>query len=221
MTALVSLRRTVLLGLASGVANRAVLAATVAWLVVLGAVYASDAGPVLPALVVTAAALFPLAAWAGAAQLAATNRDLRALLTAACGRPRTLLADAIPLLLWTTGAAVLGTLAALILDPNPAPAGDYLLGGALNLLAGGCGAALALAAHARQLTRGGTAALILAATLASLLLPGVPPAGPALRAWADPAHPPGAGPALWAVLGPAAATLLLTATAAASRARRL
>jgi hypothetical protein len=218
---LVPVRRAVALGLACGLASRAVLAATIGWLVVLGAVYASDAGPVLPALVVTAAALFPLAAWAGAAHLTSTSEDLRALLTAASGRHRALLADAVPPLLWTAAAAATGTLAAVVFDPHPAPPRDYLLGAALHLLAGVTGAALALTAHALRLTRGGTALLILTATVATLLLPGFPPAGPALHAWADPAHQPGAAAALWATFSPLAATAALAIATAAARARRL
>jgi hypothetical protein len=217
----IPLRRAVALGVACGLASRAVLAATVAWFVLLGTVYASDAGPVLPALAVTGAALFPISAWATSAQLAATSDDLRALLTAANGRRHTLLADALPPLLWVGGAAVAGVLAAAVFDPHPAPLRHFLLGAAVHLLAGACGTALALATHAYRLTRGTTAGTIVAATVATLLVRQLPPAGTALYAWSDPGHPRGTATAVWALLGPALLAAALLAGAAAARNRRL
>jgi hypothetical protein len=218
---LVPVRRAVAVGLAAGLASRAVLAASIGWLVVLGAVYASDAGPALPAMAVTAAALYPIAAWAGAAQLAGTSRELRAVLTAACGWPRTLLADAVPPLLWLAGASLFGVLANVVFDPHPASLPQVLLGAALHLLCGAAGVALALAAHARNLSRGATPVVILAATLASLLVDRVPPAGPILRAWADPGRPPSVLAGTWAILGPLALTAALALATGTARRHRL
>lgn len=218
---LVPLRRAVLVGLATGAASRAVLAASIGWLVLLGAVYASDAGPALPALAVTAAALYPLSAWAAAAQLAGTSQNLRAVLTAACGRPRTLLADAVPPLLWVAAATVFGVLANLVFDPHPATLSQLLLGTALHLLCGVTGVGLALAAHARDLSRGATPVLIIAATLATLLVVRVPPAGPMLRAWTNPGRPPSTAAGTWALLGPLALAAAFVLTAATTRRHRL
>src|SRR5206468_1837575 len=68
---LVPVGRVLRLGATAAVASRSLLAATFAWLAVLAAVYAADAGPPRQAMAFTAALLFPVAAGAAAAQLAA------------------------------------------------------------------------------------------------------------------------------------------------------
>ena len=167
----VPLRRAARLGVATAVSSRSVLAASTAWLVVLAAVYAADAGPPLPALAATAALLLPVCAWATAAHLAATSADLRQVLVAADGPVRTLAADAVPALLWLVAATAAGVVANIVADPHPAPLGARLLGALLHLLCGGVGAGVALALHAARVTRG-VQALVVGA--GSLPVPGCP-----------------------------------------------
>jgi hypothetical protein len=212
MTPPVPITRATGLGLATAAASRSVLAASFSWLVLLAAVYAADAGPPLPALAVTASVLLPIAAWATAAQLAATSADLRQVLTAADGRARVLIADALPPLLWVLAATAVGVLANAVLDPHPAPLTDRLLGALLHLLCGVVGAALALALHAGHVTRGVQALVVVAASLASARLGGLPPAGPVLSTWGA-GEPPGPLVAGWALTGPVLVTAgLLTVT---------
>jgi hypothetical protein len=218
---LVPLRRAAGIGLVTAAADRAVLGATFAWLLVLAGVYAADAGAVLPATATTAVLLFPIAAWATAAGLAATSEDVRALLTAAIGRPATLLCDAVPALAWLVAAAALGVAAPLLFDPHPAPPGQRLLGLALHLCSGVSGTALAFFLSALRTSRGAQTLLIVAAAVASALVPYLPPIRPLLQAWSAPDHP--AGPALqvWSVLGPVLLAAVLGLGTAALRRHRL
>ena len=205
-------RRAARLGLATAVASRSVLAASFAWVVVLAAVYAADAGPPLPALASTAAVLLPVSAWASAAHLAATSGDLRQVLTAANGRARVLVADALPPLGWVLAATAAAVLGNVVLDRNPAPATDRLLGLLLHLGCGLVGVALALALHAGRVTRGVQALVVVAASLASARVAWLPPAGPVLSSWGAGGHP-GLLAAAWALGGPLVVTaglLLLT-----------
>ena len=142
-------------------------------------------------MAVTASVLLPVAAWATAASLAATSEDLRAVLTAADGRPRVLLVDALGLLLFVVAAAVLGILAAVVFDPHPAALSGLLLGGLLHLLCGAVGVALALLLHAACLARGTQALVVIAASLASGRLRWLPPDGPVLSGWGADRHPSG------------------------------
>ena len=73
---LVPVRRVLRLSATGAVAGRSLLAASATWVLVLAAVYASDAGPPLPAMAVTAVLLFPVAAWAASAALAGGSADL-------------------------------------------------------------------------------------------------------------------------------------------------
>lgn len=226
MTPLVPLRRMVTVAVLTAVGSRSVLAASLTWFAVLFASYASDAGPQLAAMTFTAAFLFPLAAWATAAQLAALSPDVRALLTAASGRRQAFVADLVPALAWVVAAALLGFVANQVLDAHPAHQPPLvwqrrLLGLLLHLLTGACGVGLALAAHARQLTRGTTGLLVLGVATVSLLVPLLPPEGPVLRAWADALRQPSALQQVWAVAGPLLVTAGLLLLAALWRRRRL
>ena len=208
--ATVPLSRATRLGLATAASSRSVLAASFSWLVLLAAVYAADAGPPLSALAFTAAALLPVAAWATAAQLAATSADLRQVLTAANGRARVLLADALPALLWLVAATTAALVANIVLDPHPAPLGDRILGAGLHLLCGCVGVALGLVLHAGRVSRGVQALIVIAGTLASARLAWLPPAGPMLSTWGAGEHP-GGPVATWALLGPVVVTAGLLA----------
>jgi hypothetical protein len=157
------------------VASRSVLAASFGWLVVLAAVYAADAGPPLSALAFTAATLLPLAAWATGGHLAATSADLRQVLTAADGRARVLVADALPPLAWVLAATAAGVLANVVGDPRPAAVSARLLGALLHMVCGGVGLALGLVLHAGHVSRGVQALVVLAVTLASARLSWLPP----------------------------------------------
>lgn len=226
MTPLVPLRGAVRVGFLTALGSRSVLAASMAWLVVLFGSYASDAGPQLAAMCFTAAFLFPLAAWATAAQLAAMSPDVRALITAASGFRRAFVAEVVPPLVWVVGASVLGFLANQLFDAHPIGGHPLawqrrLLGLVLHLATGAGGVALAMVAHARQLTRGATGLLILGVAMGSVLQPLLPPEGPVLRAWADAARQPTGFEQVWALLGPLLATGLLLAAAARWRRRRL
>jgi hypothetical protein len=213
------LARALRLTLTAATASRSLLAAAAAWLLVLGAVYASDAGPPISAMAVTAAALLPIGAWAAASSLAATGDDLRALLTAADGRPRVLLVDALGPALAVAGAAVLGVVAPLLFDPHPAPLGEWFLGGALHLLCGAVGVGLALLLHALRLSRGVQAVVVVLAAVLSARLRWVPPAGPVLATWGTGREPSPAF-ATWAVAGSAVVAAVLVGAAGLVRRRR-
>jgi hypothetical protein len=214
---LVPVGRALRLGAAGAVASRSLLAATFAWLVVLAAVYAADAGPPRQAMAFTAALLFPVAAWAAAAQLAAASDDLRAVLAAADGRGRVLAVDVLLTLVWVGGAALTAVLAPALFDPHRAPATDFLLGAALHVLCGAAGAALALLLHALRVSRGLQLLVVVLAGLVSGRLAAVPPIGPVLAAWSGGATP-GAASAFWSFAGPVlVTTVLLAATAAVRR----
>jgi hypothetical protein len=216
---LVPVSRALRLTLTAATASRSLLAAASAWLLVLAAVYASDAGPPLPAMMVTAAALLPIAAWAGAASLAATSEDLRAVLTAADGRPRVLLVDGLGPLLFVVVAGVLGVLAALLFDPHPAPTRSWLLGGLLHLLCGLGGVALALLLHALRLARGTQAVVVIVASVVSGRVRWLPPDGPVLSGWGA-GHDPSTAFAAWGLGGPVLVAALLLVAAAVVRRRR-
>jgi hypothetical protein len=217
---LIPVGRAARLALTAGVASRSLLAALLIWFATLGAVYASDAGPPLSAMAVTASVLLPVAAWAGAASLGALGQDLRALLTAAAGRPRALLVDALPVLAVVVAAAVAGVAAAALFDPHPAPAGVLVLGLLLHLLGGCAGGSLALVLHAAGVSRGSQVVVVLLATLASARVRWLPPDGP-LLAWWGTSRSPGVADTVLAVGGPAVEVALLVAAAAALRRRRL
>jgi hypothetical protein len=217
---LIPVSRGLLLGLTTATAGRSLLAAGFTWFLVLAAVYAADAGPPLPAMAFTAALLLPVAAWAAAAVLAATGDDLRALLTAADGRLRALLIDGLLSLLTVVVAAVLGVAAALLFDPHPASAGDWLLGGLLHLLCGAAGTGLALLLHAWRLSRGVQALLVVAVSLLSGRLRWLPPDGPVLAVWGTGGEHAGTALVAWALAGPVLATAALVAAAATVRRRR-
>lgn len=216
----VPLTRAARLSLAGATASRSLLAATFAWLVVLGATYAADAGPPLPAAAFTAAVLLPLAAWATAAVLAASSDDLRALLTAADGRARVLLVDTAVPLLWVVAAAVVGVAAGLLFDPHPAPAVDRVIALAVHLLCGAVGVGMALLLHASGLSRGVQVLVVVAASLASGRLGWLPPAGPVLLAWGT-GRPPGTAVAVWSFAGPVVVAALLAAGTVRLRRRRI
>jgi hypothetical protein len=215
----VPLGRAARLGMATAASSRSVLAASFAWVVVLAAVYAADAGPPLPALAATAALLLPISAWATAAHLAATSADLRSVLVAADGPVRTLVADAVPALLWLVAATAAGVVANVVADPHPAPVGARLLGVLVHLLCGGVGIALALALHAGHVTRGVQALVVVAASLASARLSWLPPAGPVLSTWGT-GEPSRALQAGWAIGGPVLVTVGLIVITLRCRRRR-
>jgi hypothetical protein len=216
---LVPVGRAVRLGATAAVASRSLLGATFAWLAALAGVYASDAGPPRQPMAFTAALLFPVAAWATAAMLAAGSDDLRAVLTAADGRGRVLLADTALPLAWLLGAAVTGVLAPLLFDPRPAPATTFLLGALLHVLTGAAGAALALLLHALRVSPGVQLLVVVLAGLASGRLALLPPIGPVLAAWSGDADP-GTAAAVWSFAGPLVVVVALATGAAAVRRRR-
>jgi hypothetical protein len=169
----------------------------------------------------TAGFLFPLAAWATSAQLAALSPDVRALLTAASGRRQSFVADLVPPMAWVAAASLLGFVANQLLDAHPLVGQRRLLGLVLRLVTGSAGIALGLAVHARQLTRGTTGLLILGVAMVSVLVPWLPPEGPVLRAWADGLRHPTGFEQVWAIAGPLLATAVLLAVAARWRRRLL
>lgn len=216
---LVPVPRALRLTLTAATASRSLLAAAFAWLLVLAAVYAADAGPPLPAMAVTAAALLPIGAWAAASSLAATGDDLRAFLTAADGRPRVLLVDALAPGLAVVGAGVLGVAAALVFDPHPAAVGQWFLGGALHVLCGAVGVGLAVLLHALRLSRGAQVVVVFLATAASGRIRWLPPDGPVLSSWGA-GHDPSMSFAVWALAGPVVVAAVLVGAAGWVRRRR-
>jgi hypothetical protein len=216
---LVPVARALRLTVTAATASRSLLAAAFSWLLVLAAVYASDAGPPLPAMAVTAAVLLPIAAWATVASLAATSEDLRAVLTAADGRPRVLLVDALGPLLFVLVAGLLGVLAGLVFDPHPASARAWLLGGLLHVLCGVVGIGLGLLLSALRLARGTQAVVVIAASIASGRLRWLPPDGPVLAGWGA-GRDPSSALVVWALSGPLLVTAVLVAGTALLRRRR-
>jgi hypothetical protein len=204
---------------AGALASRSLLVATVAWFAVLAAVYAADAGARLPAMAFTAAALFPVSAWATAAALAAGSPDLRALLTAADGVGRVLLADAVLSLAWTVGATVAGVAANCVFDRHPATAREVVLGAVLHLCCGAAGAALAVLLDAAGWVRGVQALVVVVATVVSGRAGVLPPVGTVLSAWGA-ARTPAIPTAVWSLIGPVLLTALLLGAAGALRTRR-
>ena len=217
---LIPLIRAARLGLATAGASRAVLGAFFVWLLTLAAVYAADAGPPLPVMAATAAVLYPVTAWATAAHLAVTSPDLRAMLTAANGRSRTLVAETLSGLSWVAVTGLLGTAANLVFDPHPAPVHQRLIGLLLHLVCGLVGVALAFTTHALGLTRGAQTLTIIATALASALIPMLPPIRPVLQAWSGSRLPPSAWEGAWSLLGPLALTAALTTATLMLRRRR-
>ena len=216
---LVPLSRALRLGLAGALASRSLLAATFAWLLVLAAVYASDAGPPLTAAAFTSVVLLPVGAWATAALLGSLSEDLRALLTAANGRSRVLLADGLLPALWVVGAGIVGVLAGMVFDPHPDSLLHRALALVLHLLCGAVGVALGLVLHAAGLSRGTQLVVVVAAAVVSGRLSWMPPAGPVLVAWgAD--RPAAPGLVTWALVGPVLVAGLLVAMAVRLRRRR-
>ncbi len=227
MTPLVPLRRAVRVGFLTAMGSRSVLAASLTWFAVLFSSYASDAGPQLAAMCFTAAIMFPIAAAATTAQLTAMSPDVRMLLTAASGRRQAFLADLIPPMVWVTVASLIGFVANQVLGAHPSGVQHplvwqrRLLGLVLHVVAGGSGVGLALAAHARGLTRGTTALLVLSVAILSLLVPLVPPEGPILKAWGDAQRQPTTVQQVWALTGPLLAAAMLLTRAWMWRRRRL
>lgn len=217
---LVPLSRALRLGLAGAVASRSLLAATFAWLLLLAAVYASDAGPPLTAAAFTAAVLLPVGAWATAAFLGSLSDDLRSMLAAADGRRLVLLADGLLPALWVAAAGVVGVLAGLVFDPRPDSPAHRGLALLLHLLCGAVGVALGLALHAARVSRGTQLVVVVVATLASGRLRWLPPSGPVLATWgAD--RSPAPGTVAWALVGPILVAGLLIVLAARLRRRRV
>jgi len=116
-------------------------------------------------------------------------------------------------------ATAAAALADVVLDRNPAPVTDRLLGVLLHVGCGLVGVALALALHAGRTTRGVQALVVVAASLASARLAWLPPAGPVLSSWGAGIDP---GPlrAAWALLGPLVVTAGLLAVTLRLRRRR-
>ncbi len=140
------------------------------------------------------------------------------MITAADGRSGALFLDAVPSLAWLAAAAALGVAAPALFDPHPAPLEQWLLGLVLHLLSGLTGLALAFLLHALGMTRGAQTLTIVASSVASALVPHLPPIRPLLQAWTVPRPPPGTAMELWSLLGPALLTTALTiATAALPR----
>ena len=220
MTApLVPVGRVLRLHAAGVLSSRSLLAATAVWFGVLAAVYAADAGPPRQAMAFTAAMLFAAAAWATAAQLAAGSADLRAVLAAADGRSRVLLADVQLSLVWVVGATLVGVLAPLVFDPHPATLADIAVGAGLHLACGTAGVGLALLLHAAGTARGVQAAVVVLFGLLSGQLAVLPPIGPVLAAWAGDTDR-GTALVVWSFVGPVLLAGVLVAATAALRRRR-
>lgn len=209
------------IGVLAAATSRSTVAASLAWFLLLGAVYASDAGPPLPAMAFTAAALFPIAAWAALSQLAATSSDLRSLQTAASGPGRVLVADAAPGLLWAGAAAVVGVLACVGLDPQRPSGWTAALGLGLHALTAAAGVASALALSSYGLNRGSSTLLVVTGTVACIVFPVAPPVGPVLSAWADAEHPPSPAGAAYPWVSGLVLVGVLVSLAVSARRRRL
>jgi hypothetical protein len=219
MLSLIPLPRAVQVLTLAGISNRAPLGGTLGWALLVAAVYASDAGPPVPAMAFTAAALFPAAAWVTSALHASLSDDLRSILVAGCGRTRALLIDTCAPLLWVAAIALTGVIACRALDPHPPRLSQCGIGAALHLLSGTCGVALGLLVRAGRLTRGATTLAITAATVLSLVVSHVPPLGPELATWGGSDHV-AADDVVWSIAETLALLSVLTWWAAMLRRRR-
>jgi hypothetical protein len=191
------------------------LAPVMLFLVVLGIVYASDAGPPLQAAAVTAITLVPVLTWLSVLAHRVDGRELaRAFAAHAGGRARAHLATDLGLVPFAVVLALAGLLAPLISQgshPHPLLLDVRIVG--LHLAAAvfgaGLGSLLAL------IERAGWRLLTAVAVFLVLFIVRNTPMGPLLRLSTHPAtlQTPAGGPAAWLVL-PGLALVAVAAFAA-------
>jgi hypothetical protein len=203
-----------------GAAHRARLLASSQWfaapgllfLVILGALYATDAGPPLPAAAVSAIALVPVMTWLGVLAHRVDGRELgRAFAAHVGGRARAHLATdlgLVPFALALTVAAIAWPLVSQGHHPHPLSLVVQMTGLhlAAALFGAGLGSALAL------IERAGYRLLVAVAVFLGMFIIRHTPLSPLLRLATNAvtAHTSIAGPAAW-LYGPGA--LLLAAAA--------
>ena len=208
-----------------GAAHRARLLASSQWfaapgllfLVILGTVYATDAGPPLPAAAITAIALVPVMTWLGVLAHRVDGRELgRAFAAHVGGRTRAHLATdlgLVPFALALTVAAIAWPLVSQGHHPHPLSLLVQMTGLHLAavLFGAGLGSLLAL------IERAGYRFLVAVAVFLGLFIIRHTPLTPLLRLATNPvtAHTSVAGPAAW-LYGPGA-VLLAAAALLASR----
>jgi ABC-type Mn2+/Zn2+ transport system ATPase subunit len=208
-----------------GAAHRARLLASSQWfaapgllfLVILGTLYATDAGPPLPAAAVSAIALVPVMTWLGVLAHRVDGRELgRAFAAHVGGRTRAHLATdlgLVPFALALTVAAIAWPLVSQGHHPHPLSLVVQMTGLhlAAALFGAGLGSALAL------IERAGYRLLVAVAVFLGMFIIRHTPLSPLLRLATNAvtAHTSIAGPAAW-LYGPGA-VLLAAAALLASR----
>jgi len=208
-----------------GAAHRARLLASSQWfaapgllfLVILGALYATDAGPPLPAAAVSAIALVPVLTWLGVLAHRVDGRELgRAFAAHVGGRARAHLATdlgLVPFALALTVAAIAWPLVSQGHHPHPLSLVVQMTGLhlAAALFGAGLGSVLAL------IERAGYRLLVAVAVFLGMFIIRHTPLTPLLRLATNPvtAHTSIAGPAAW--LYGLGALLLAAAALLASR----
>lgn len=170
------------------------LAPVLAYLAVLGAVYASDAGPPVPAGSVTAVALMPVSAWL--LRLAATaERPPYAEVTAVAvgGRGRLHLARCLAVLVVATGLTGVSLLWAALANPHPYRADTLLTMVGMHLAEATAGVGIgSLVAPPLPVAAGAAVVTVTAVVVVSLVVAWLPPLNPLLRVLD---HTPLPGPA--------------------------
>lgn len=190
------------------------------YLAVLGMIFASDAGPPVPAATATAVALMPLSAWLMRLTAAAESRPIADISAVTLGGgSRRLLARAAAAGLVGIGLCVVAVAWARLSNPHPYTATTMLVVVVMHLaqVAAGIGIG-ALVAPPLRVTSGAAAVTITTIVLASLLLRWMPPLAPMLY-HLD--RSPVPGPlTLLVVIGQAALVGVLALAAAALLGRR-
>lgn len=159
------------------------MAPTLIWLVVLGALYATDAGPLNGSYAFTAAVLMPVSAWLTVAVLGCEDPNGRTVLWAAAGGPARaqagLLAASVVVCLPLAALAVAWP---LVLDRHHGvAASSIVIGVVAHLVCLLVGVGLGGLVAPPVLYAPGVAALIIVGGSALTLLSPVPPMGPLLQ----------------------------------------
>lgn len=200
--------------------RQTVLAPVLIFLAVLGAVYASDAGPPLAAAAVPAATLVPIGAWL--MWLCATSEsrafaDVTLVVAGSSGRRLASRLLAVAGIGTALTAAACGW--AVVANPHPYPAVVVLEITAMNLSAAAAGIGLGAVFAPPLRTTAGVAVLATTAfVVVSLIVGWMPPLGPLLHAFLAVRPPSGARAAL--AVGQAAAFGALLAALAHVLGRR-
>lgn len=166
--------------------RQSALAPALTYLGLVAAVYASDAGPPVPAGTVTAVALLPICAWLARLVASAESAPFADITLLRLGGP------ARRQLIWWSCTMLVGaafTIVAIgwarIANPHPYTARTLVLLALLHLVQAACGAGLGgLLARPYPVATGAAVLVVTGVMVASLVIVQVPPVGPVIKAFA-------------------------------------